>query len=205
MKIPEHLALSYLLAQLGPQQSYGLPGTILVMVAGMLPDLDGISILGGWNCHLKYHRKVGHGLPTIVFGALLLALSGARHLERWSWLGLWAWCQLSVILHLLVDVLFYRWRVQLLWPVSSWGVGVGLIGWNDLVPTLLLYAATSVAIIWPAEAPLAAGIGLGLLAFYVAWRALWPAPLNGWLGWLASDWAARSPRFCRWLTGDFVT
>src|SRR2546426_138534 len=41
MKIPEHLALSYLLAQLGPHQTYGPAGTVLVMVAGMLPDLDG--------------------------------------------------------------------------------------------------------------------------------------------------------------------
>jgi hypothetical protein len=82
---------------------------------------------------------------------------------------------------------------------------VGLIGWNDLVPTLLLYAATATALIWPTIAPLAAAIGLCLFASYVALRAWRPAPLNGWLGWLARDWAPNSPRFCRWLTGDFVT
>src|SRR5438552_5442021 len=139
MKIPEHLALSFLLAQLGPQQTYGPAGTVLVMAAGLLPDLDGISILGGWKCHLKYHRKVGHGLPVALFGPFLLALAWWPHLTDQSWLGLWAWLQVSLLLHLVVDFLFQRWPVQLLWPLSNWGLGIGLIGWHDLVPTLLLY------------------------------------------------------------------
>src|SRR5436853_2848361 len=116
MKIPEHLALSYLIAQLGPHQTYGLPGTLLVMAAGMLPDLDGVSILGGWKCHLRYHRKIGHGVPMTFLGPLLLALFWSHFLHGGMWLGLWAWLQLSLILHLVIDVLFYRWRVQLLWP-----------------------------------------------------------------------------------------
>ena len=205
MKIPEHLALSFLLAQLGPQQTYGPAGTLLVMTAGMLPDLDGVSILGGWKCHLKYHRKIGHGLPVTVLGPLLLALSWAPHLGSWAWLGLWAWLQLSLVLHLAVDVLFYRWRTELLWPLSNWGLGLGLVGWNDLVPTLILYAATAAALAWPVEAPMMAAFGLGLLALYVAWRARRREPLTGWLAWLTRDWAPGSPRLCRWLTGDFVT
>src|SRR5207253_203520 len=121
MKIPEHLALSYLLAQLGPQQTFGPAGTVLMMAAGMLPDLDGVSILGGWNAHRKYHRKVGHGLPMTLLGPLLLTLFLTPRLDLWAWLTLWAWLQLSLLLHLAVDLLFYRWRVQLLWPMSNWG------------------------------------------------------------------------------------
>jgi len=205
MKIQEHLALSYLLAQLGPQQSYGTTGTILMMVAGLLPDLDGVSILGGWKCHLRYHRKIGHGLPVTLFGPLLLALYWSHFLHGRAWLGLWAWLQLSLVLHLFVDVLFYRWRVQLLWPFSAWGLGLGLIRWNDLVPTLLLYIACAVALIWPALASASAAVGLLLLALYLAWRARWRDPGSGWLAWLSGDWAPGSPRLCRWLTGDFIT
>ncbi len=204
MKIPEHLALSYLLAQFGPQDSYGTAGTLLVMVAGMLPDLDGISILGGWKCHLRYHRKVGHGLPMTLAGPALLAAGWALYSGD-NWLGLWLWLQLSLLLHLFVDVLFYRWRAQLLWPVSNWGVGLGLVGWNDLVPTLVLYAATALTLAWPAGAKGVAAAGLTALALYVAWRARRREPLTGWLAWLTRDWAPRSPRVCRWLTGDFVT
>src|SRR5205085_5538401 len=119
MKIPEHLALSYLLAQLGPQQMFGHAGTVLMMVAGMLPDLDGVSILGGWDAHRKYHRKVGHGLPMTLLGPPLLTLFLSPHLDVWAWLILWAWLQLSLLLHLTVDLLFYSWRVQLLWPLSK--------------------------------------------------------------------------------------
>jgi len=205
MKLAEHVALSYLLAQLGPQQTYGPAGTLLVMAAGLLPDLDGISILGGWQCHLKYHRKIGHGLPVTLLGPLLLALCWAGQLDGWEWLGLWAWLQVSLLLHLVVDLLFHRWPVQLLWPVSNWGVGLGLIGWHDLVPTALLYVAAALALVLHASAWWIAGGALGLLAVYVAWRAWRPEPLSGWLGWLTRGWAAGSPRLCRWLVGDFIT
>jgi hypothetical protein len=47
--------------------------------------------------------------------------------------------------------------------------------------------------------------GLSLLGLYILWRAWNREPLTGWLGWLTRDWAPRSPRLCRWLTGDFVT
>jgi membrane-bound metal-dependent hydrolase YbcI (DUF457 family) len=205
MKIPEHLALSYLLAQLGPQQTIGPTATLLIMAAGMLPDLDGVSILGGWSCHLKYHRKVGHGLFTIVLGPLALTVLGGLLTDRGDWWVLWPWLQLSLLLHLFVDVLFYRWPVQLFWPFSNWGAGVGLVSWNDLVPTLLLYIGTAAALLWPPAAVAAATVSLGLLAGYVALRASRRAPFTGWLAWLTGGWARRSPRLCRWLTGDFVT
>lgn len=204
MKIPEHLALSYLLAQFGVQQTYGPGGTWLMLVAGMLPDLDGVSILGGWRCHRTYHRVLGHGILVTLFGPPALAALGAWLLPG-SFLPLWGWLQLGLLSHLIPDFLFYRWPVQLLWPFSTWGVGVGLIAWNDLVPTLLLYAAAAAVLLWPARAPWAAGAGILLLALYISWRAWMPRPRTGWRGWLTGGWAPRSPRACRWLTGDFIT
>jgi membrane-bound metal-dependent hydrolase YbcI (DUF457 family) len=204
MKIPEHLALSYLLAQLGPQEAYGPAGTLLVMTAGMLPDLDGVSILGGWKCHLKYHRMVGHGLPMTLLVPLLLAVSAAPYLGG-PWGVLWLWLQLSLVLHLVLDVLFYRWKVQLLWPFSDWGIGIGLVGWNDLVPTIILYAACAAVVLWPAQAVEPAAVGMVLLGLYLAWRASRRDPFTGLLAWLTRDWVYDSPRFCRWLTGDFIT
>src|SRR3954451_15995874 len=122
MKIPEHLALSYLLAQFGVAQEFGAAGTSLMLLAGMLPDLDGLSILGGWRCHRTYHRVLGHGLPVTLFGPALLALAGSRVLGQDVFLTLWAWLQLSLFAHLTTDCLFYRWPVQLLWPLSTWGI-----------------------------------------------------------------------------------
>ena len=205
MKIPEHLALSYLLAQFGVQQTYGPGGTWLMLVAGMLPDLDGVSILGGWKCHRTYHRVLGHGLPVTLLGPLVLAALGGWLIGGVAFLPLWGWLQLSLLAHLATDVLFYRWPAQLLWPFSSWGAGKGLVSWNDLVPTLVLYGAVAAAVAWPRGAAGAASIGVGLLLLYLGWRAWKPRPQTGWEAWLVGGWARQSPRPWRWLTGDFIT
>src|SRR5262249_56546616 len=119
----------------------------LVIAAGLLPDLDGLTILGGWRCHRRYHRVLGHGLPVTLLGpAALTLLGGLLGIE--SLLPLWCWLQLTLFAHLVTDVLFYRWPVQLLWPFSSRGVGLGWVAWNDLVPTALLYGGTALALVW---------------------------------------------------------
>jgi hypothetical protein len=115
---------------------------------------------------------------------------------------LWLWLQAALLGHLLTDILFYRWPVQLLWPVSERGWGLGLIGWNDLVPTLLLYAGVLGCCL--GKSPWVAGIDLVLVAAYVASRAWRPLPRTGWSAWLTGHWARRSPAFWRWLTGDFI-
>ncbi len=205
MKFPEHIAMSYLLAQLGVQQEYGLVGTALVVAAGNLPDLDVATLLVSRRFYRDYHRVLGHGILVTLFGPAGLALLGAGFLGGSAFVPLWCWLQLALLIHLFVDVSFYRWPVQLLWPFSSRGWGFGLISWNDLVPTLTLYAGTVLALGWPAKAFTAAATSLGIVGYYLAWRAVRPRPENGWRGWLAGGWAPRSPRFCRWLTGDFVT
>jgi membrane-bound metal-dependent hydrolase YbcI (DUF457 family) len=203
MKLPEHVAFSYLLAQLGAQQQYGAAGTALVIAAGLLPDLDGVTILGGWRCHRTYHRVLGHGVLVTLLGPLLLTLLGGWLLGPVPLLPLWFWLQTALLAHLVSDFFFYRWPVQLLWPFSTRGVGFGWIPWNDLIPTLLLYGGTALAVWWPG--PAVAATSLGLLVLYVAWRGVRPPATWGWQRWAAGEWARRVPRVCRWLTGDFVT
>jgi membrane-bound metal-dependent hydrolase YbcI (DUF457 family) len=205
MKIPEHIALSYLLAQFGVQQHYGPTGTALMIAAGCLPDLDGFTILGGWRLHRIYHRVVGHGLPLTLLGPGLLAAFAPVVLRLDAWPYLWGWLQLALLAHLVTDFCFYRWPVQLLWPFSSRGVGLGWVSWNDLIPTALLYTASVVALCSPTAAPFAAATGVGLLAAYLAWRAWQPRPRSGWAAWLTGSWAPRAAPFWRWLTGDFIT
>jgi hypothetical protein len=204
MKIPEHIAFSYLLAQLGVQQQYGPWGTGLMIAAGCLPDLDGLTILGGWRCYRRYHRILGHGLPVTLAGPAVVAgiavLAGLG--PFWP---LWLWLQLSLLGHLAVDVCFYGWPVQLLWPLGKRGWGFGLLRWNDLVPTVTLYLSAAVTVIWPSASAISAILGISAVVLYLGWRSLWPQPRTTWGAWLAGDWARHSPRFCRWLTGDFVT
>src|SRR5204863_9199863 len=133
----------------------------------------------------RYHRVLGHGLLMTLFGPPLLAVAGSWGQGRSEiFLTLWAWLQLSLFAHLATDCLFYRWPVQLLWPFSTWGVGFGLVAWNDLVPTLILYTATALALARPAGATLASAAGMALLGLYLGWRAGRPCPHRGWGGWL---------------------
>jgi len=205
MKLPEHIACSFLLAQLGVQQQFGWPSTGLVMAAGCLPDLDGIGIVGGWRFYRTYHRILGHGLPMTLLGPLALAILGSWLFQMGPLLLLWSWLQVSLLLHLLTDVCFYNWPVQLAWPVSKRGWAVGLLTWNDLVPTILLYGGAAAALVWPQEAAAIAVLSIFGSASYLAWRAWRPERDSAWEAWLAGGWTERSPRFCRWLTGDFVT
>jgi membrane-bound metal-dependent hydrolase YbcI (DUF457 family) len=202
MKIPEHLAMSFLLAQFGVQQNYGAGGTALLVAAGMLPDLDGLTIVGGWRCHDRYHRIIGHGLLFTLLGPALLALLGSFLFGLGPLLPLWLWLQLALVIHLVTDVCFYDWPTQLLWPFSRRAVGFGWISWNDLVPTLLLYGGVVGTV---CGAPLfSASVSLGALVLYLAWRAGHPRSRCGWAGWLTGDWAQDTAPLWRWLTGDFI-
>jgi len=204
MKIPEHLAMSFLIAQLGVHPIHGWGGTTLVLLAGCLPDLDGLTLLAGWRVYRRYHRVIGHGIPMTVLGPLLVAALGSEGFGVAPFLPLWFWLQVSLVAHLLSDVLFYRWPAQLLWPCSSWSWALGLVGWNDLIPTVILYGASLAAVFWP-QFGWAAGVsGLGMLGIYLTWRC-WRQPgATGWSAWLAGDWAEDAAPIWRWLTGDFV-
>ncbi|MBY0527131.1 MAG: metal-dependent hydrolase [Gemmataceae bacterium] len=205
MKIPEHITLSILLAQFGVRQEYGLSGTTLMIVAGCLPDVDGIAIVAGWRFYRRFHRILGHGVLVTLSAPLLLAGPGGA---VFGWSGfplLWLWLQVSLLGHLITDVAFYDWPVQLLWPFSRRGWAFGLVTWNDLVPTSVLYAATIVVVCRPALAMPASGIGIGALVLYLLWRAVQPRSHTGWSGWLTGGWAAQAAPVFRWLTGDFIT
>jgi hypothetical protein len=204
MKLPEHVAFSFLLAQFGVQQEYGWPGTALVIAAGCLPDLDGIGIIGGWRFYRKYHRILGHGLPMILLGPLAPAGLGSW-LFQLPVLPIWAWSQVSLLMHLLTDLSFYNWPVQLAWPISKRGWALGLLSWNDLVPTLLFYGGAGLVLVMPKIGMWIALVSILATAIYVGWRAFRSDRESAWQSWLAGGWTERSPRFWRWLTGDFVT
>jgi hypothetical protein len=106
-----------------------------------------------------------------------------------------------LFLHLFTDVAFYNWPVQLLWPLSRRGAAFDLIGWNDLTPTLVLYAGCLGAVFWPG----AAAAGVTGFFLVLGWRSLRQAPATGWPGWLAGGWAVGVHPVWRWLTGDFIS
>ena len=75
------------------RQEFGQVGTGLLLAAGFLPDLDTLTVLGGWRCHNRYHRVLGHGLPVTLAGPAALAGVGAGLLGAAAFWPLWAWLQ----------------------------------------------------------------------------------------------------------------
>jgi membrane-bound metal-dependent hydrolase YbcI (DUF457 family) len=171
MTIPQHLALSFLLTQFVVRHDYGLAGTLLVLAAGCLPDLDGLSVLGGWNVQRTYRGAAGHGLLVTLAAPAVVGLLAARLFDLGPFAPLWFWLQIALLAHLATDVLFGRWPVQLLWPFSTRGWGLGLVARADPVPAVLLYATALTALCSPGWGPAAAGAGVGGLTLYAAWRA----------------------------------
>ena len=77
------------------------------MVAASAPDLDGLSLLGGWECYYDWHHVLMHNLPFAVILAALLACFSRPKLTAFAvYFGL-------VHLHFALD---------LLGSGSDWGV-----------------------------------------------------------------------------------
>jgi hypothetical protein len=176
MKIPQHIALSFLLAQFGAQQQYGWRGTALVVAAGCLPDVDALSALAGWHAHRTWRGTAGHGLPVTLAAPPLLALLGCEMLGLGPLEPLWLWLQLSLLAHLAADVCWGRWPVRLLWPASSRKWGGDPAARDHAAPVLILYAAAAAALFSARWAPAAAAASVGALVLYTAWRLSRPHP-----------------------------
>jgi hypothetical protein len=75
MQVPIHLAISWLIGHRLPERR----DRRLVTWAGVLPDLDALSLLGGAGAYSEYHHVVTHGLVAAV---AVTALSTAFARER---------------------------------------------------------------------------------------------------------------------------
>lgn len=123
---------------------------VLVTLAGVAPDLDGLSLLAGQEAYARWHHVVSHGLPV----ALLLcgALAWRADDRRETFLLALA----SFHLHLLCDLVGSGdfslggtgWPLLYLWPLSraelSWSGQWDLVSWQN---TLIGLAATAACLL----------------------------------------------------------
>ena len=138
-----HIGLSWIvanLAQLSARDRW------LVVLAGTLPDVDGIGILWSEQAYAAAHRAVGHGA---LFGVLVVAAALFRADAPWT-TGLLA--TLSLHLHLVLDAVGTGGLpIRYFWPVSnrSWhydGHWV-LASWPNVI-VMLATALGVLAIAW---------------------------------------------------------
>jgi len=137
-----HIGLSWIIASLGPRAR---KDRWLVVLAGTLPDLDGIGILWSDAAYVAMHRAAGHSL---LFALILIVIAIAYADSRLVTASAVA---LSFHLHLLLDLVGTGGLpIRYLWPISERGWSYAgrwdLASWpNFAVMAITLIGVTAIA------------------------------------------------------------
>lgn len=106
---------------------------ILVTVAGVLPDLDGLTLLAGEEAYGKWHHVLTHGIVSALAISTVLAVFAKKRLAVFG-------LALAMFhLHLFCDLLGSGpgWPIYYLWPMSltelSWSGQWNLASWQNSV------------------------------------------------------------------------
>jgi hypothetical protein len=127
------------LSWLGAQRLTSRRDRLLLTLAGVLPDLDGLTLLAGEDAYGRWHHVLTHGFVAALLISGALALFAERKALVFG-LGL-----ALFHLHLLCDLLGSGpgWPIYYLWPFSSselmWNGQWDLASWQN---TLIGLAAT---------------------------------------------------------------
>lgn len=130
------------LSWLGAQRLKDRRDRLLVTLAGLAPDLDGLTLLAGEEAYGKWHHVLTHGLVSaLAVSALLMLFARAR-------LAVFFYAFAAFHLHLLCDLAGSGpgWPLTYLWPFSltetSWSGQWNLASWQNsligLAATLLV-------------------------------------------------------------------
>ncbi len=133
-----HTAVGLFLSRAGLNRWTPRASAILI-VAANIPDLDTVSLFGGAESYLRYHRYLTHSLIALpvmaALSVLLVRLFGRRPLP---WLWAWLAAMIGVASHLALDYT-NGYGIRLLLPFSpdyyrlEWTNVVDLVIWAALL------------------------------------------------------------------------
>jgi len=134
-----HVGISWIvagLARLTPRDRW------VVVLAGTLPDLDGIGILWSEHAYVAAHRAAAH---SAFFAVLIVAFAALGTDRPWA-AGVLA--AISFHLHLLLDVVGTGGLpIRYLWPLTDWEWSYGghwvLASW----PNAAVMTATALGVV----------------------------------------------------------
>lgn len=145
MHIPTHLLSGWIGGNLVP--SFGARERFFCMIAASAPDLDGLSLLGGWECYYDWHHVLMHNLPfALALSGVLAYVSKPRFTAFAVYLGL-------LHLHFLMDLLGSGecWQIEYWRPFSAkpfLAFGWDFFSWQNYLAAFLCIAATIGIIYW---------------------------------------------------------
>jgi inner membrane protein len=124
MQVPIHLMTGWCTANL-------LPGLtkrqrLFSMIAAAIPDVDGLSILGGQDAYWNWHHRAGHNLTWCIVSCTIMAMISAPFIKSFL---LYA---AQFHLHLLMDVFGSGpdWGIYYFWPFSNWKFDNTHLSWE---------------------------------------------------------------------------
>ena len=115
---------------------------VLVMAAGIAPDVDALSLLGGTEAYSRYHHVLFHGYAGALITAALCAAFARKRL------AVAALALVAFHLHLLCDLAGSGpgWGLSYFWPTSSqewfWTGQWGLASWQNSIIGMSVTVAT---------------------------------------------------------------
>lgn len=198
MTLPEHAICSLMIAELGVRQRLGLRGVLVVVAAGVAPDLDTATKLFGDQYFWKLHHALGHSMLSVLVIAVMSSVIGSAALKLRNFGLLFRWSLLAAVAHCITDSLYW-WGIQPFWPLDSYELCFKLIEYLDLfVLTIWLGGAgglyrTSRSAGNSSTGRRVAMLTLSTFAGYVLLRAALPKP-TGVFHLLTGGWMYAAPQ-----------
>ncbi len=140
-----HAELSWLMSQ----KLQARRDRVLVTLAGVVPDLDGLTLVGGTELYGEYHHVLTHGFPAALATAALFGWLGRERL----WVA--GLSLLAFHLHLLCDLAGSGpgWPILYFWPLDRhewfWAGQWDLASWqNTVIGLAATLASLACALRW---------------------------------------------------------
>ncbi len=168
MDLVTHGLVGSLLAGLGIKQKLGYAGALVMVVANIAPDFDGILAVKGLKHFYKHHRELTHSIPGVLGMAGILAV--LAHFLAGGGFGLYFLIALGgILVHLSFDLLT-PWGLPLFYPFSKKKYSLDLIWFFDPVILTTIVLATLAAKFIDANPALISGLALVIITGYLALR-----------------------------------
>lgn len=106
--------------------------TVLIgtVVGSHAPDFDTILKFKSNAVYIRNHRGLTHSIPAVIFWGIFISSFVYFFFPSSSFLHLWLWTFLAVILHVLVDI-FNAYGTQALRPFTDKWIALGYINTFD--------------------------------------------------------------------------
>ncbi|UXR77721.1 MULTISPECIES: metal-dependent hydrolase [unclassified Staphylococcus] len=155
------------LATTDPTLSEHFAASATVIITGsLIPDIDTVLKLKNNATYITHHRGITHSIPFTLLWPLLITFITYIFVSGVPPLQIWMWAQLSVALHVFVDI-FNSYGTQALRPFSNKWIQLSVI--NTFDPIIFIILLTAI-VLWSlgGQAYLVFGsVVMILIAYYI--------------------------------------